>query len=196
MNSTGNRNLPASIRQRLLNLSRKRHEDLQLTLTRYAAERLLYRLSRSPYADRFVLKGALLLGLWTGQLYRPTRDLDLLSCGDSSQDALAGLFQDLCATEVEPDALTFHPQSVSVTEIREAQEYGGQRVRLTATLGKAQIPLQIDVGFGDVVTPAASIVEFPTLVGLPAPRLRAYPPDTVVAEKLHAMVVLGLLNSG
>lgn len=132
MSRTPAANLPASVRQRLLNLSRERHEDFGLTLIRYASERLLYRLSRSEYSDRFVLKGALLLGIWMGQPYRPTRDIDLLGCGDSSQSALANLFRHLCILDVEPDALTFQPASVQVTEIREEQEYGGQRVQMLA----------------------------------------------------------------
>jgi predicted nucleotidyltransferase component of viral defense system len=187
-------NLPASIRQRLLNLSRARGEDFNLTLTRYGTERLLYRLSRSERADHFVLKGAILFSLWTGRLQRPTRDLDLLGYGDSSQEALTQLFQDICVADVPADGLTFHPNSVRVTEIREGQKYRGQRVQLTATLGNARINLQVDVGFGDVITPAADDVEYPSMLGFPSPRLRAYPKETVIAEKLEAMVVLGMAN--
>jgi predicted nucleotidyltransferase component of viral defense system len=188
-------NLPASIRQRLLNLSRDRGEDFNLTLTRYGIERLLYRLSQSEHADHFVLKGALLLSLWTGRLQRPTRDLDLLSYGDSSQEALTQLFRDVCVVDVQADGLTFHHDSVRVTEIREDQEYGGQRVQLTATLGNARIHLQVDIGFGDAITPAPDDIEYPSLLGLPSPRLRAYPKETVVSEKLEAMVTLGMANS-
>jgi predicted nucleotidyltransferase component of viral defense system len=188
-------NLPASIRQRLLNLSRERGEDFSLTLTRYGTERLLYRLSQSERADQFVLKGALLLSLWTDRLQRPTRDIDLLGYGDSSQEALTQLFRDVCLADVPADGLTFHPDTVRVTEIREDQEYGGQRVQLTATLGKARIYLQVDIGFGDVITPAAQELEYPSLLGLPSPRLSAYPKETVIAEKLQAMVVLGMANS-
>jgi predicted nucleotidyltransferase component of viral defense system len=188
-------NLPASVRQRLLNLSRARGEDFNLTLTRYGIERLLYRLSRTERADRFVLKGAVLFTLWTGRLQRPTRDLDLLGYGDSSQEALTRLFQDICAADVPADGLVFHPDSVRVTEIREDQRYGGQRVQLTATLGNARIHLQVDIGFGDVITPAAEEVEFPSLLEFPSPQLRAYPKETVLAEKLEAMIVLGRANS-
>jgi len=188
-------NLPASVRQRLLDLSRTRGEDFNLTLTRYGTERLLYRLSRSERADHFVLKGALLLSLWTGRLQRPTHDLDLLGYGDSSQEALTQLFRDICVADVPADGLTFHPDSVRVTEIREEQEYGGQRVQLTATLGNARINLQVDIGFGDVITPAPDDVEYPSLLGFPSPRLHAYPKETVIAEKLEAMVALGMANS-
>ncbi len=195
MNRRQPTNLPASIRQRLLNLSRDRGEDFNLTLTRYGIERLLYRLSQSEYSEQFILKGALLLSLWTDRLQRPTRDIDLLGHGDSSEETLTHLFQDVCEVDVQADGLTFHPETVQVTEIREAQEYGGQRVRMTATLGKARINLQVDIGFGDAITPAPEDIEYPSLLGLPPSRLRAYPKETVVAEKLETMVVLGMANS-
>jgi hypothetical protein len=110
-------NLPASIRQRLLNLSRDRGEDFNLTLTRYSTERLLYRLSQSELADHFVLKGALLLSLWTDRLQRPTRDIDLLGYGDSSQEALTQLFQDICVADVQAELSTCTPCS-SATWLR------------------------------------------------------------------------------
>jgi len=188
-------NLPASIRQRLLNLSRDHGEDFNLTLTRYAIERLLHRLSQSDRADHFVLKGALLLSIWTGRLQRPTRDLDLLGYGDNSQEALTQLFRDICVADVQADGLMFHPDTVRVTEIREDQEYGGQRVQMTATLGNARIDLQVDIGFGDVITPDTDDVKYPSMLGLPSPRLRAYPRETVIAEKLEAMVEPGIANS-
>ena len=195
MKTTRPVNLPASVRERLLNLSRSRREDFQLTLTRYGIECLLVRLSQSLYSHRFVLKGAQLFNLWTASFHRPTRDLDLAGYGDSSQQALAQLFRELCSLDAEPDGLTFHPDSVRVTEIRGGQEYGGQRVQMLATLDNARIDLRVDIGFGDAVTPGVEEVEYPTLLGSPAPRLRAYPKETVVAEKLHAAVVLGVLNS-
>ena len=195
MNKREPSNLPASIRQRLLNLSRDRGEDFNLTLTKYGTERLLYRLSQSEYSDQFILKGALLLSLWTDRLQRPTRDIDLLGYGDSSEEALTQLFRDLCVADVQADGLTFHPETVQVSEIRGAQEYEGQRVRMTAALGKARIHLQVDIGFGDVITPAPDDIEYPSLLGLPSPRLRAYPKETVIAEKLDAMVTLGMANS-
>lgn len=188
-------NLPASVHQRLLNLSRQRGEDFNVTLTRYGLERLLHRLSQSPHADRFVLKGALLFSVWTGRLYRPTRDLDLLGYGEWSQDGLSQVFREICVADVEPDGLTFDPDSVRVMEIREDQEYGGQRVQLMARLQNARVSLQIDIGFGDVVTPVAERIDYPTLLGHSALRLRAYPRETVVAEKFQAMVALGMINS-
>ncbi|MBU1750048.1 MAG: nucleotidyl transferase AbiEii/AbiGii toxin family protein [Chloroflexi bacterium] len=188
-------NVAASVRQRLLNLSRARGEEFNLVLTRYATERLLYRLAQSPYADRFVLKGALLFALWMERPHRPTRDLDLLGYGDSSREALLGLFREVCGTAVEADGLVFDLDTIRVSEIRAHQEYGGQRVELIAWLGKARIAVQIDVGFGDAVTPAAEEMDYPTLLAMPAPRLRVYPKETVIAEKLQAMVALGILNS-
>jgi predicted nucleotidyltransferase component of viral defense system len=188
-------NLPAPIRQRLLNLSRDRAEDFNLTLTRYGIERLLYRLSQSEHSDQFILKGALFLSAWTSRLQRPTRDIDLLGYGESSQVALTQLFRELCVADVEADGLTFHPDTVRVTQMREDQEYGGQRVQLTTTRGNARIHLQVDIGFGDAITPAPDDIEYPSMLGLPSPRLRAYPKETVIAEKLEAMVALGMANS-
>jgi predicted nucleotidyltransferase component of viral defense system len=166
-----------------------------LTLTRYGIERLLYRLSQSEYASHFVLKGALLLALWTDRLRRPTRDVDLLGYGDHSQEALAQIFRDICVIDVQADGLAFDPNTVRVTQIREDQQYGGQRVQLIAMLGKAQISLQVDIGFGDVITPGTDEVVYPSLLGFPSPRLCVYPRETVIAEKLEAMVMLGMANS-
>ena len=189
------KNVAASVRHRLLERSRQRGEDFQFVLSRYASERLLYRLSVSPHREDFVLKGALLFLLWGGELHRPTRDLDLLGFGDSSVAALEKVFRELCATVVEDDGLVFVAESVAGGRIREDQEYGGVRVKLIAMLERAQIPVQVDIGFGDAITPAARWHNYPTLLGAPPPRLRTYPRETVVAEKLEAMVSLGMGNS-
>lgn len=188
-------NLAASVRQRLLTLAKARNDDFQRLLTQYALERLLYRLSRSVYAERFILKGALLFTLWMEEPHRPTRDLDLLGAGEPSIERLAVLFQDLCALEVEADGLSFEGSSVAARQIREETIYGGVRVTLKAFLDKARIPLQIDVGFGDAVTPPPEVITFPTLLEFPAPSLRAYAQETVIAEKLSALVSLDLDNS-
>lgn len=188
-------NLAASVRQRLLNRTRENAEDFNLVLTRYMLERLLYRLAQSRYADRFVLKGAMLFAIWTNRVHRPTRDMDLLGYGDSSEQSLTKVFQEICLNEVEPDGLTFDVDTVQVSDIREDQEYGGRRVRLVARLAKAQIHLQIDIGFGDIVTPEAEEIIYPTLLDFPSPKIRVYPRESVVAEKLHAMVVLGMANT-
>ena len=188
-------NVAASVRQRLLSIIRETGDDANLVWTHYATERLLYRLSVSGYAGGFILKGAMLFMAWTGQSYRPTVDMDLLSHGVASSERLAGVFRDVCILEVEPDGLEFDAKSVKAAAIREEQEYQGQRVTLTASLCKARISLRVDVRFGDVVTPRARMIRFPTLLDFPAPRIRACPRETVVAEKLQTMVVLGIANS-
>jgi predicted nucleotidyltransferase component of viral defense system len=188
-------NVAASVRQRLLKIIRETGDDANLVWTRYATERLLYRLSVSEYAGDFILKGAMLFMAWTGQSYRPTVDMDFLSRGAASGERLTGVFRNICAVEVEPDGLEFDANSVKAAPIREEQIYQGQRVTLMAFLGKARILIQVDVGFGDVVTPKPRMITYPTLLDFSAPRIRAYPRETVVAEKLQAMVVLGIANS-
>jgi predicted nucleotidyltransferase component of viral defense system len=191
-------NVAASVRQRLLNLAKERHENFNFVLGRFAAERLLFRLSVSEHADNFVLKGALLFLLWSDHLYRPTRDVDLLGYGESSIGKLEDIFRNVCRVKVVEDGLVFPVESVQGANIREDQEYGGVRVTLTAFLGNARIPLQIDIGFGDAITPGVEAVEFPLMLStpaLPAPKLNAYPRETVIAEKLEAMVALGMANS-
>jgi predicted nucleotidyltransferase component of viral defense system len=188
-------NIPASIRQRLLQESRKLEIDFNLILTKYALERFLYRLSVSPYHDRFVLKGAMLFQLWGIDSFRPTRDLDLLGFGETEQEHLVKVFREICQIEVVDDGISFDPESVTVSAIRDQMEYGGSRIVINAELAKARIQVQIDIGFGDVVTPQPTEQEYPTLLKLPAPVLRAYPRETVVAEKFQAMVALGITNS-
>jgi len=190
------KNTAASVRDRLYNLAQRERRDFNLVLTAFATERLLYRLTQSEYADRFVLKGARLFALWSDRPHRPTRDLDLLGFGDPSFEALQRTFQDLCRIEVAPDGLEFDGGSVTVEAIRPDQEYEGLRIKLITRLAQARIPLQVDVGFGDAVTPDAALVDYTSLLEtLPAPRIRAYPRETVIAEKLQAMVSLDTLNS-
>lgn len=188
-------NLSASIRQRLLNLSRERNEVFNLVLMHYGLERLLYRLAQSGHAEDFVLKGAMLFNAWTEKLHRPTKDLDFLGYGNNSSEHLMALFQKICQVEVEPDGLVFDRGTVQVEEIRDNQEYQGQHIRLTAHLGNARIPVQIDVAFGDAITPEAKEIEYPTLLNMPPPRILSYPRESVVSEKLQAMVALGMPNS-
>jgi predicted nucleotidyltransferase component of viral defense system len=187
-------NLPASVRQRLLNLATERKEDFGLVLSRYGLERFLYRLSVSPHRDSFVLKGALLLQVWTGESYRPTRDLDLLGRG-SANPSYQKIFSDVCSQDVEDDGLSFLSKTIRVERIRDEAAYEGVRVLLEARLGSVRIPLQIDVGFGDAIVPAPEELEFPTLLKSPAPKLNAYPKESVVAEKFEAIVKLGMANS-
>lgn len=189
------RNATASVRQQLANLASKLGEDFQFVMTRYVIERLLYRLSQSQERAKFVLKGAVLFQIWTGQPHRPTRDLDLLGKGSPSTERLIEVFQNICLLAVEDDGLTFDPKRITAERIKQEQEYGGVRVHCEARLGQARIELQIDVGFGDAVTPRAIKVPFPTLLAFPVPVLRAYRRETMVAEKFQAMVALGIANS-
>ncbi|MCO4761458.1 MAG: nucleotidyl transferase AbiEii/AbiGii toxin family protein [Myxococcales bacterium] len=195
MTSSKLKNLPASVRARLLNLARDKGEDFAGLLTRYVLERFMYRLGSSEHAERFVLKGATLFAIWSDQPHRPTRDLDLLGFGINDVPALVGVFQQVCEQDVEPDGLVFDPASVQGGVIREDQIYEGVRITLLATLARARISVQVDVGFGDSVFPEAESVEVPVLLDFPPPVLSAYAKETVVAEKLQAMVALGIVNS-
>ncbi len=195
MTEKSGKNVAASVRQRLLNLRETEGGDYNALLTQYAIERFLYRLSKSELTDHFVLKGAILFRVWAGALRRPTKDLDLLGRGDPSPIAVADAIRRIIATGVEDDGLTFDPSSLEARAIREEQLYGGIRVRLVALLANARIPMQIDVGFGDAITPDTQLQEYPTLLGMDAPHLRMYPPETVIAEKVETAVKLGMTNS-
>lgn len=196
MNPDKPANVAASVRDRLFNLARQNGEEFGLVLSRFAIERLLYRLSLSPYRESFLLKGAVLFTVWQNVPRRPTRDVDFLGIGDASTDRLVQVFRSLCALDgTSEDGLLFDEDSVSVSAIREEQRYGGLRVRMQTRLAQARIPLRVDVGFGDAVTPPAREMDYPTLLPLPAPRLPIYPPETVIAEKYQAMVELGIGNS-
>lgn len=185
----------ASVRARLLNLAREKEEDFQITLRNYLFERFLYRLSRSELHDRFVLKGAMLLRLWADQPYRATTDLDLLSRGNNAPDAVAKDIAIVCATAVEDDAVFFDATTIGVEAIRAEEEYAGVRAMFDARLGTIHERLQIDIGFGDALWPQAEEMAYPVALGDPAPHLKAYRPETVIAEKLEAMVSLGIRNS-
>lgn len=187
----------ASARSRLQNRVRTRGEDFQRILVRYGLERLLYRISISEHADQFILKGAMLFALWGDHLaHRPTKDVDLLGHGEPTPERLATVFRDVCAQAVDvDDGVDFDLTSVHSEPIRADAVYDGVRVLLVARLGRAKIRIQVDVGYGDAVTPGPVRVRYPTLLDHPAPDIRAYPPATVVAEKLEAMVSLGMANS-
>jgi hypothetical protein len=188
-------NLAASIHARLLARARERGEDFNLVLTRYGLERFLYRLSVSPARDHYLLKGALLFDLWFDLPHRPTRDADFLGFGAADRDALRRHVRDVCAVAAD-DGMAFDPDSVSIEEIRDDAKYGGLRVKLVGLLGKARCPVQLDVGYGDAVTPGPEETVYPTLLeGLPPPKLKVYPRASVVAEKLEAIVSLGIANS-
>ena len=188
------KNLGASVRARLLKLSKENGQSFDLVLTRFALERLLFRLSQSPHADRFVLKGAMLMMSWFDDPYRGTRDLDLLGFGDPSEVAMLATFRDILTQDVE-DGVVFDPDTLRVDRIREELDYGGLRLRAIASVGGARINLTIDIGFGDAMEPGAEVVDYPVMLDLPAPRLRAYARETVIAEKFQAMVALGRANS-
>lgn len=188
-------NLAASVRARLLNVAKAQASDFNQVLVRFALERILYRLTQSPHADRFLLKGALLFTLWYDMPHRATRDADLLGFGASDLESVAQVFREIAAVAVD-DGIVFDPASVTVEEIRKEAGYGGVRVVIAGELAKARCKTQIDVGFGDAVTPGPVDSVYPVLLGdLPAPRLRAYPTYTVIAEKLHAIALLGMTNS-
>jgi len=187
--------LEHSVRQRLLDISKNRRIDYQFCLTHYCLERFLYRLSHSIHADKFILKGALLLMAWTDEKFRPTRDLDLLGYGNATPDNLNLVITDTCRTEVQPDGLVFDTDAITIEEIRESLDYDGYRVKTRAYLGNVRIPIQIDVAFGDVISPEPEILSYPTLLDLPPASVKTYPKETVVAEKLQAAIVLGIRNS-
>jgi len=186
--------MAASVR-RLLNLARERKEDFGLVLTKYGLERVLYRIAQSKHRDTFVLKGALLFELWTKQRYRPTRDADFLARGQNSLERFVAIFKEICEMDVEDDGLRFDSATVVAERITEDADYEGIRVKLIGYLEHARVPIQIDLGFGDVITPAPVETEIPSLLDLPNAKLLTYPRETVVAEKFEAMVSLGLANS-
>jgi predicted nucleotidyltransferase component of viral defense system len=187
-------NSPASVRQRLLNIAREQGRVFEVVLVTYGHERLIYRLSISKHRDSFVLKGGMLITLWIGDENRVTRDADFLGYGDASEDHLTSVFSQIMS-EPADDGLVYDVDRLTAEAIREEQQYGGIRLKTVARLGKTRIPITVDVGFGDVMTAPNYAVEYPSLLDMPAAHIRAYPPATVVAEKFHAIVALGLVNS-
>lgn len=188
------KNIGASVRARLLNIARQRDQVFDVVLTMFVLERLLFRLSDSRFSDRFVLKGAMLLATWLPDFHRVTRDLDLLGYGSSVPEEVAEIFCEVAGIKC-PDGVEFDVEGIRVEQIREEQDYGGLRLRTTATLSDARIPVIVDIGFGDAVVPGLRDIEYPALLDFPAPKIRAYAPETVVAGKFQAMVVLGRVNS-
>jgi len=195
MSQTPDQRTAASVRARLLNLSKERDELFDLTLARFALERFLYRLSQTKYRKRLILKGAMLFQLWNGVPLRPTRDLDLLATGDADRDEISKIVREIVLTKVDDDGIVFNLDKLIVQNIREDAEYGGVRATFIARLGSAVIPVQIDFGTGDAVTPEPVEATYPTMLAMPSPVLLTYPRETVVAEKLEAIVNLGMDNS-
>lgn len=189
------REIAASVRQRLLNQARAQERPFQELLQYFAMERFLYRLTQSPFADRFILKGALLLTAWRAPMSRPTIDIDLAGRTSNELDDISELIGTVCDVVTKPDGIEFNRASIEVTRIKEDADYEGVRVKFHAVLAKARIPMQIDIGFGDVVVPGPTKIEYPTLLDFPAPVLQAYPRETAITEKLEAITKLGLLNS-
>lgn len=188
------KNSPASVRQRLLNLARGKGKVFDVVLVTYGLERLMYRLSISEHRDSFVLKGGMLVTLWIGNENRVTRDADFLGFGEPTEERLIAAFSEVMSQHAD-DGLVYDIDNMSARPIREEQQYGGIRLRTVASLEKTQIPIVVDVGFGDATIAPEFTIEYPTLLDMPAARIRAYPPASVVAEKFHAIVTLGLVNS-
>ncbi len=188
-------NLPSSVLARLLNLAKQTGDNYQVLLTKFVSERFLYRLGRSSFRDRFVLKGAMLLRIWSDQPYRATRDLDLLRRGKESMEAIRADIDAICATKVDVDGIEFDRKSIRLEAIRPEDEYAGTRVTLIARCGSARISLQVDIGVADAIWPQAQPRMYPTLLDFPQPEVLTYPPESVIAEKLEAIVALGERNS-
>lgn len=189
------KNVAASVQARLLNIAKAEGRDFGQVLTKFSLERLLYRLSKSKHADSFLLKGALLFDLWFDVPLRPTRDIDLLGFGLAELPHVIGVFDDLCQMSVE-DGVVFLADSIKAAEIRKEANYAGIRVSMVALLGNARTAIQVDIGYGDAVTPAPETATYPVLLeDLPAPQLRVYPRYTVVAEKVETIATLGIANS-
>jgi predicted nucleotidyltransferase component of viral defense system len=188
------RNMGASVRGRLLNIAKERNQPFELLLTRYALERLLYRLSTTAYRSRFVLKGAMLVTTWFDAPFRPTRDVDLLGFGSAEPDEVLTVFRDICGVPLD-DGVEFDRAGLVIDHIREELEYGGLRIKTNAHVGGAKVRVVVDIGFGDAVEPEIAEIRLPVLLDAPSPWLRAYPREAVIAEKFQAMVVLGRANS-
>ncbi len=195
MKPTRQIDIAASVRARLLSRAKDRGEDFQLTLVRYAIERFLFRLGRSAHRDAFVLKGAMLFSLWSAQPFRATGDLDLLGVQAPSEQRVRTMIADVAAMNVEPDGVVFDVNKLRVEEMHPQEEFKGLRLSFMARIGNVRIPMKVDVGFGDVITPAPIDLDYPPMLDMPAANVRAYPVETVIAEKFQAMVELGIRNS-
>ena len=188
------KNMGASVRARLLNISKECGQNYQLVLTRYANQRLLFRLAESTHSDRFVLKGAMLLMTWFDEPFRSTRDVDLLGYGDSDPAAVLDVFRDILVREGD-DGVRFDVKGAEIGRIRKDTEYGGLRIKTTADVGGVRVPISIDVGFGDATEPQPEELSLPSMLDMPSAKLRGYARETVIAEKFQAMVALGLANT-
>lgn len=188
-------NLSASVHQRLLNKAKESSRPFNELLQYFAIERFIYRLSKSPHADQFILKGALMFSAWYGPASRSTMDIDLLGKIDNRLDTITTVMRDACLTEVEPDGIYFDAKTVEAVRITEDADYEGARVRVHGNLGNARVSIQVDIGFGDVIVPNAGKVSYPVILDFPAPVMKGYTMESTIAEKFQAMVKLGTLNS-
>ena len=188
-------NIPASIHRKLLNVSREQKRPFEEILQYFTMERFLFRLSQTKHRDRFVLKGALLMQVWAPEIARATKDIDFLGKGENSPENLAKVIKECCEVEIIEDGLKFNPESILAEKIKEGEEYEGIRISFRASLGKAKIAMQIDVGFGDAVFPAPKVEQYRSLLDFEGAKLACYPRETVIAEKFQAMVQLGIINS-
>jgi predicted nucleotidyltransferase component of viral defense system len=194
--TTGNlRNIAASVHQRLLNKSKESTRPFNELFQYYANERFLYRLSRSSYAEKFVLKGALMLMVWEVRAFRSTMDIDMLGKTKNSTDAIIAMIRDICLQEVEPDGIVYDPNNIRAQIITEDADYEGIRVHFRGSLDKARITIQLDIGFGDIVIPSPELMAYLTILELPAPQIRGYSKESTIAEKFEAMVRRGIMNS-
>lgn len=189
------KNLQASVRARLQNKAKETNRPFSEILQYYGMERFLYRFSCSKYADKFVLKGALMFTVWQVPERRTTLDIDFLANYDNQAATIEKVMQDICNVSVTPDGLVFDAETVKGQKIKEEMEYEGVRVKFIGLLGRSRIPMQIDVGFGDVIYPRPKVIYYPVILDFPKPHLKGYPPESMVSEKFEAMVKLGLLNS-
>ncbi len=195
--SAGNSNIAKSVHQRLLNIAKEKKRPFNELLQYYCMERFLYRLSKSTYADRFILKGALMFLVWdlSGQSTRPTRDIDFLGKVDNNIDNIRSIIREICEIPVKPDGVLFDSSSISLTRITEDAEYEGVRTRLDGFMGNAHVIIQVDIGFGDIVVPEAKKIEYPVILNFPIPVFNGYSIESTISEKLQAMVKLGVMNS-
>jgi predicted nucleotidyltransferase component of viral defense system len=185
-----------SIQARLKAIAKQEQTAHQLVLIRYFTERLIYRLSVSAYRKHFCLKGGALLYAHERASSRPTMDLDLLGIHISGdQEEMKSVFQSICRIECLEDGVLFLHETLETSEIRKEGRYSGVRIKIDGRLGNIRQVSQIDIGFGDTITPAPVEMSYPTLLPMPAPEILAYSLETVIAEKFEAMISLAAQNS-
>lgn len=189
----GPKNLAASVKQRLLNLARAQGRGFDILLVRFALERLLFRLSQSAHRDNYVLKGGMLVTQWFDHENRETRDADFLGFGDADAEKIKAIFAEIMAIAGD-DGLAFDTSALTAATTREETEYGGVRLKANAYLERTRIPVTLDIAFGDALVDASQTIEYPSLLDMERPSIRAYPPAQVIAEKFQAVVALGLAN--